>query len=83
MPEDNTPGDAYRNATPEITPEPEVKALEEPLLENLIRNAYVNNKLVQAIIKAVNEGLPWLPAAIRTRGVKLSMADLMVRDNYL
>jgi hypothetical protein len=38
---------------------------------------------VQAIIKAVNEGLPRLPAAIRTQGVKLSMADLSVRDNRL
>jgi hypothetical protein len=82
MPEDNMHGDAHRDANPETTPEPEDEAPETPL-EDLIRDAYANDELVQAIIKAVNEGLPWLPAAIRTQGVKLSMADLSVRDNRL
>jgi hypothetical protein len=82
MPEDDMHGDARRDANPETTPEPEDEAPETPL-EDLIRDAYANDELVQAIIKAVNEGLSRLPAAIRTQGVKLSMADLSVRDNRL
>jgi hypothetical protein len=82
MPDEDIPGDAHRDVTPEVTPEPEAEAPEEPL-ENLITEAYANDELVQAMIKAVNEGLPWLPAPIRSQGVKLSMADLMVRDNRL
>jgi hypothetical protein len=75
MPDEDTP-----ETTPEATPEPEAEAPEEPL-ENLIAEAYANDELVQAMIKAVNEGLPRLPAPIRSQGVKLSMAGLTVRDN--
>jgi hypothetical protein len=82
MPDEDIPGDAHRDVTPEATPEPEAEAPEEPL-ENLIAEAYANDELVQAMIKAVNEGLPRLPAPIRSQGVKLSMADLTVRDNRL
>jgi hypothetical protein len=82
MPDEDIPGDAHRDVTPEATPEPEAKAPEEPL-ENLITEAYANDELVQAMIKAVNKGLPQLPAPIRSQGVKLSMADLTVRDNQL
>jgi hypothetical protein len=57
--------------------------LEELLLEDLIMEAYTTNKLVQAMIKAVNKGLPRLPAAIRSQGIKLSMADLSIQDNHL
>jgi hypothetical protein len=62
MPEDNMHRDAHRDTNPETTPEPEDEAPETPL-EDLIRDAYANDELVQAIIKAVNEGLPRLPAA--------------------
>jgi hypothetical protein len=79
----NAHGDITHEATPKATPKPEAKALEELLLEDLIIEAYTTNKLVQAMIKVVNKGLPWLPAAIRSQGVKLSMADLSVRDNCL
>jgi hypothetical protein len=82
MPDEDIPRDAHRDVTPEVTPKLEAKAPKEPL-ENLITEAYTNNELVQAMIKAVNKGLPWLPAPIRSQGVKLSMADLMVRDNWL
>jgi hypothetical protein len=82
MPDEDIPRDAHRDVTPEATPEPEAKAPEEPL-ENLIVEAYANNELVQAMIKVVNKGLPRLPAPIRSQGVKLSIADLTVRDNQL
>jgi hypothetical protein len=79
----NAHGDVIYKATPKATPKPEAKALEELLLKDLIMEAYATNKLVQAIIKVVNKGLPQLPAAIRSQGIKLSIVDLSIRDNCL
>jgi hypothetical protein len=79
----NAHGDVIYKATPKATPKPEAKALEELLLEDLIMEAYTTNKLVQAMIKVVNKGLPRLPVAIRSQGVKLSMVDLSIQDNCL
>ncbi|CEL10298.1 hypothetical protein ASPCAL13419 [Aspergillus calidoustus] len=45
MPDEDIPGDAYRDVTPEATPKPEAEAPEEPL-ENLITEAYTNDELV-------------------------------------
>jgi hypothetical protein len=79
----NTHGDIIYKATPKATPKLEAKALEELLLEDLIIEAYATNKLIQAIIKAVNKGLPWLPTAIRSQGIKLFIVDLSIQDNCL
>jgi hypothetical protein len=63
IPENDMHGDTHREATPGTTPELEDKAPEPPL-EDLIRDAYTNNELVQAIIKAVNERI-YIPESQR------------------
>jgi hypothetical protein len=59
---------------------PEAGMPPERSFEDLLSDAYENDRTVQDIIVAKERGVRKLPPHILTRGIKLSMGDLEVRD---
>ena len=50
----------------------------QKLLENLLQKAYKNDKVVNSIIAAKEQGLPKLSAKSAKQGIKLALRDLTV-----
>jgi hypothetical protein len=83
--DDDAPGSETQSGDDVLATDgpPEAGTPPERSLEDLLSDAYENDKTVQDIIAAKERGVRKLPPHILARGIKLSMGDLEVRDNRL
>jgi reverse transcriptase-like protein/integrase-like protein len=82
--EGSSPLDFDASETSETNPTASDESPAEVLsLDELLEDAYSQDQVVQDIIAAKARGLRKLPQHILAKGIKLSMADLTVRDDRL